>query len=62
MEGDRPLMMKRNEQGVTASSSGKGVGQIEAVFEVDPVSRSVSHAVAEATEAPSPSLGDVSTF
>ncbi len=51
-------MMKRNEQGGTVSNTGKGVGQIEAVFEVD----TVSHAVAEATEATSPPLGDVSTF
>ena len=55
-------MLKRNEQGGTASSSGKGMGQIEAVFEVDPVSRSVSRAEALAAEAPSSSLGDVSTF
>jgi len=43
-----------------ASSSGKGVGEIEDVVEVDRVSHSVSHA--EAADAPSPALGDVSTF
>ena len=58
-------MMKRNEEGETASrltveefgsSSGKGVGQIESVVEVDPVSGFVSPAEAEAAEAPSPPL------
>ena len=43
-------MMKRNEQGGTASreefasSSGKGLVEIESVVEVDTVSPSVSHA------------------
>ncbi len=36
-----------------SSSSGKGVGKSEAVVEVNPVSGFVSHALAEAAEAPS---------
>ncbi len=36
--------------------------EIDAVFEVEAGSRSVSSAEAEATEAPSPPLVDVSTF
>ena len=42
------------------SSSGKGVGEIEAVVEVNPVSRSVAHA--EAAAAPSPSHVTTSDF
>ena len=45
-----------------ASTSGSGIVEIDAVFEVEPGSRSVSSAEAEATEAPSPPLVDVSTF
>ncbi len=55
-------MMKRNEQGGTASSSGKGVVKSEAVVEVEPVSRSISHAEAEAAGAPSPSHVATSDF
>ena len=57
-------MMKRNEQGDTASreefasSAGKGVGAIESVVEVE----SVSHAEAEVAEAPSPSSVPTSDF
>ena len=58
--------MKRNEHVETGSSSGsssgKGVGEIEAVVEVEPVSRSVSHAEEEAAEAPSPSDVAASDF
>ena len=61
-------MMKRNEQGDTASreefasSSGKGLVEIESVVEVDTVSPSVSHAEPEAGEAPSPSSVPTSDF
>ena len=43
-----------------ASSSGKGVVKSEAVVEVEPVSRSISHAAA--SEAPSPSHVATSEF
>ena len=45
-----------------ASSSGKGVVKSEAVVEVQPVSRSISHAEAEAAEAPSLSHVATSDF
>ncbi len=38
------------------------MGEIESVVEVDPISRSVSHAEAEAAEAPSPSHLATSDF
>ena len=51
VEGDRPLMRKRiatRSPEQFGSSSGKGVGEIESVVEVHPVSHT------EAAEAPSP--------
>ena len=44
------------------STSASGMLESEAVVEVNPVSRSVSPAVAEAAEAPSSPLVDVSSF
>ena len=65
VEDDEPLMRKRiatRSPLEFASSSGKGVGEIEAVVEVEPVSRSVSHAEAVAAEASSLSHVATSDF
>ncbi len=65
MEDECPLMMKRSgtpapwKVGEFGCTSGSVLVKSEAVVEVEPVSRSVSHAEEEAAEAPSPS--DVAT-
>ena len=50
------------EVGEFGSISASGMLESEAVVEVKPVSRSLSPAVAEAVEAPSSPLVDVSSF